>query len=77
MSTKNPFEIRLELLGIAQSIANDRVWAERQRLENDWNEIKERTPDSQPYVSFPVMPTASEKEIIELAKVLNDFVSNG
>ncbi len=77
MSSKNPFELRVELLHLAQSIVNDRVWAERQRLENDWNEIKERTPNSQPYVSFPVMPTASEEEIIELAKILNDFVSNG
>lgn len=76
MVNKNPFEVRLEILHLAQSIVNDRVWAERNRLENDWNEIKSRS-DSDTSVPFPVMPTASEEEIIELAKILNDFVSNG
>lgn len=77
MSNKNPFEIRLEILHLAHSIVDSRVWAERNRLENDWNELKERVPNSQPCVPFPVMPTSSEEEIIELAKILNDFVSNG
>lgn len=76
MSNKNPFEIRLELLNLAQSIVNERVWAERNRLEHDWNELKSRTSDSQPCVPFPEMPTASEEEIVELAKTLNDFVSD-
>lgn len=77
MSNKNPFEIRLEILHLAQSIVENRIWAERNRLENDWNEIKSRVPNSESHVPFPVMPTASEEEIIELAKILNDFVSNG
>lgn len=77
MSNKNPFEIRLEILHLAHSIVDSRVWAERNRLENDWNEIKSRVSNSESPVPFPVMPTASEEEIIELAKILNDFVSNG
>lgn len=79
MSAKNPFEIRLELLQLAQSIISDKVWAERTRLENDWNTQREVVMKNgvgkMPFA--PTLPVVGEDEIIELAKKLNEFVSNG
>ena len=77
MSSKNPFELRLELLHLAQSILNERLWPERNRLENDWNELRSRTPNSQTCEPYPVVPAPTTEDIIEVAKILNDFVSNG
>ena len=31
------YEIRLELLKLAQGIESERVWSDRNRLEQDWN----------------------------------------
>jgi hypothetical protein len=83
MSSKTPFEIRKELLQIAQSICIDKMHAERQRLENDWylkrdewnfrlsnNDFVERP-------SFPTVPFVSTEEVIAEAKKLNEFISNG
>jgi hypothetical protein len=86
MSSKTPFEIRTDLLSQAQSILFERIMAERQRLENDWNTKREvyfttlDSPDMMPIDSapdFPVLPTITTEEVIDAAKKLNDFVSNG
>lgn len=81
--SKTPYEIRLELLSMAQSILTENIFAERNRLENDWQTQRElamiqaqrgsingRVPD------FPTLPTISSDEIIALASKLNEFVSN-
>lgn len=65
----NPFEIRLELLKLAQQIENERVMAERIRLENDWHAAAENTK------TFPVVPTVSVEDVIKAAETLNAFVS--
>lgn len=65
----NPFEIRLELLKLAQQIENERVMAERIRLENDWHAAAESTK------TFPVVPTVSVEDVIKAAETLNAFVS--
>ena len=77
--SKTPFEIRLDLLNLAQSILNDKVWAERSRLENDWNSHKEVVLKNGvgKLPSAPVLPVAEDDDIIALAKKLNEFVSNG
>ena len=86
MSSKTPFEIRSDLLNLAQSILFERIMAERQRLENDWNTKREiyftalhnpdvTTPTEVP--EFPVLPIITTDEVIQEAKKLNDFVSNG
>ena len=83
--SKTPFEIRLDLLNLAQSILSDNVWAQRHRLENDWNLARENkesalrsmrddapdTPFAQP---FPTISSATAEEIIETARKLNAFI---
>lgn len=83
---KTPFEIRLELLQLANSMLSEQLFAERQRLEMDWSTQKEiaftsAAPDATSLTlnidDFPDLPTVDPDEVIELAKKLNDFVSNG
>ena len=76
--SKTAFEIRLDLLNLAQSILNDKIWNERQRIDNDWTVTKDscarKNKDAPPY---PTIPTVNEDDIIALAKKLNEFVSYG
>lgn len=86
MTNKTPFELRFDLLNLAQGILTDKAFAERQRLENDWNvrrellmaEVHSNGEKLSDYKlePFPEMPSVNPDEIIELAKKLNDFVSN-
>ena len=81
--SKTPFEIRLDLLTMAQSVLTENLASERSRIEQDWYAQREFsviaaqkgnvTPTIPP---FPILPTLSEDEIIRTAKKLNDFVSN-
>lgn len=83
MASKTPFEIRTELLQLAQSICIDKMYAERQRLENDWNLKREEwsmracNNDFIEPPSFPEMPSVSTEDVVAEAKKLNEFVSNG
>jgi hypothetical protein len=76
---KNPFEIRLELLQIANSILSDKNWAERNRMIDDYNNQREIVmKNGEGKIPFsPKVPTVDEDEIIALARKLNEFVSNG
>lgn len=65
------FEIRLELLRLAQSILLDKVYQERERLEHDWQE-KAANGTTTP---FPVLPTVSAADIVQVAEELNKFIS--
>jgi hypothetical protein len=69
--SKTPFEIRLDLLNLAQSILSDSVWAQRAPLENDWSFAKENKQSTLP---FPKIPSATAEEIIETARKLNTFI---
>ena len=69
--SKTPFEIRLDLLNLAQSILSDSVWAKRQALENDWSFAKE---NKQSTLLFPMIPSPTAEEIIETARKLNTFI---
>lgn len=80
--SKNPYEIRLELLAMAQSIITEQAMNDRIRLENDWSLAREKASiqlssgdtkiDLPP---FPEVPKISEDAIIKLAEKLNGFVS--
>jgi hypothetical protein len=80
--SKTPYEIRLELLSMAQSILTENMFAERNRLENDWQTVREmaiintQRGNMAAVPAFPQLPTISSDEIIALASKLNEFVSN-
>ena len=77
MSNMSPFEIRLELLKMAQTMLEQDYYGKRESISNDWNTKVEnaRHAGSQPrdHPGFPSYPT--EAEIINKAQILNGFVS--
>ena len=77
MTNKTPFELRYDLLSLSQGILVDKVFAERNRLENDWSVACELARvENKPIPSYPSLPSVEPDDIIELAKKLNEFVSN-
>lgn len=74
--SKTPYEIRLDLLNLAQSIQSDNVWAKRQQLENDWNIARENAALASATFtqSFPTILSPTAEEIIETARKLNAFI---
>lgn len=84
MSNKTPYEIRLELLQLANGILCDKNFKECEKLREDWQAKKElamvQAHQEHEYGTleeYPDMPSVDQDEIVELAKKLNDFVSNG
>ena len=78
MSSKTPFEIRFELLVLAKDILNQKTGAEHERLTNDWFAQREiASQEKLPMPSYPILPVIDSQDIINLAKELNNFVSNG
>lgn len=76
--SKTPYELRYDLLAMAQTIITENLMNERIRLENDWNMEcdKLRRLDNPSYPKFPNISTIDVNSVIELAKILNNFVSN-
>lgn len=77
--SKTPFEIRLELLRMAKEMLEADYFSTKDKLQNEWqikvvraNETNEPLPL---HPVFPMFPATSE--VIEKAKALNTFVSNG
>lgn len=78
---KTPYELRFELLQMAQSIITENLMNERIKLENNWHMLKEihlynmsegrrGTP-----VPFPEVPKINPDDIIRMAQQLNGFIS--
>lgn len=79
---KSPFEIRLDLLSMAQSILTEQNMNERIRLENVWNmkceqarATADRTNTTPSFPEFPKIPQYTDAEVIAMAERLNAFVS--
>jgi hypothetical protein len=79
--TKTPYELRFDLLAMAQSILSEKNMNERIRIENDWNiqcekarMLHDKGRDAE-FPPFPSVPVFDESQVIELAKKLNEFVS--
>jgi len=78
MSNMTPFEIRLELLKMAQTMLEQDYYGQRERISNDWQVKVENArhagiaPPEHP--GFPTYP--SEADVIAKAATLNGFVSN-
>jgi hypothetical protein len=81
--TKTPYELRYNLLMMAREILTENLMNERIRLENDWGLEREKasirmgegdmTATLPPY---PAVPNIEPKQIIDLAKTLNEFISS-
>jgi len=77
MSNMTPFEIRLELLKMAQTMLEQDYFGKRESISNDWQVKVENArhagqhPPDHP--GFPSYPT--EIDIIAKAQTLNGFVS--
>ena len=78
MSNLTPFEIRLELLKMAQGLLLEEYHSNKERLSNEWHVKVESAklngqviPDHPPYPPYP-----TENDIINKAQSLNGFVSN-
>lgn len=83
MKSKTPYELRYELLAMAQAIITENLMNERIRLENDWNLEREKASIHlskgnmmATLPPFPAVPMIKTEDIIELAKKLNEFVSD-
>jgi hypothetical protein len=76
--TKTPYELRYDLLAMAQSILSEQNMNERIRIENDWNMEcdKLRKFDTPNYPKFPKVPQYDAEQVIAMAEKLNEFVSN-
>lgn len=76
--SKTPYELRFDLLAMAQAIITENLMNERIRLENDWNMEcdKLRRLDNPSFPKFPDVPRIDVNQVIEMAKTLNNFVSN-
>ena len=77
MSNMTPFEIRLELLKMAQTMLEQDYHGRRESISNDWHvkvdnarHAGQLPPD---HPGFPPYPT--EADIISKANTLNGFVS--
>jgi hypothetical protein len=72
--SKTPYEIRLDLLKLAKESIFEPYFYSRSALENEWTAKRDMSPHT-PYPKMPSPPTT--EEIINEAKKLNEFVSNG
>jgi hypothetical protein len=71
-----PFEVRLELLKLAQSIECDRTISQRTRLENNWHSQRELAlANNQSPPDFPELEIIDANKILQVAEQLNYFVS--
>lgn len=78
MSNMTPFEIRLELLKMAQSMLESDYYGKREIIANQYaaecDAAKLRGEEPPKHPGYPPFP--SEQEIILKAQSLNTFVSN-
>lgn len=78
MANLTPFEIRLELLKMAQTMLEQDYYGKREVIANQYAtdcddaKVQGKTPPTHP--GFPAYP--SESEVIAKAQTLNTFVSN-
>ena len=81
--SKTPYELRYDLLAMAQNILTEQNMNLRIQLENDWGLERERASirlgNGDMNITmppFPSIPTITEEQIIAMAEKLNKFVSN-
>jgi hypothetical protein len=72
--SKTPYEIRLDLLKLANEILTTPVFQKREALREEYH--SKLTDANRESTSYPVLPDfPSATDVIVKAKELNDFVS--
>jgi hypothetical protein len=69
----NPYEIRLELLKLAQHSLNEKIYNARQGLMDEFHANRDNNASAH-FPKLPEMPTT--EDIIAEAKKLNNFVTD-
>lgn len=78
MTNKTPYEIRLEVLKMAQDVEMQHYHANRERIQNNWQvqvdtaRVQNETPPECP--AFPDFPT--EQAIVKKAEFLSEYINN-
>lgn len=74
-----PYEIRLDLLKMAREMLEIDYHSQKQKLIDEWHMNASKAMEEKLKLpSHPTLPAfPSEDQIIEKAKKLNSFVSNG
>lgn len=78
MTNKTPYEIRLEVLKMAQDIETQHYYANRETLMNNWQVQVEtaRNKDLAP-PEMPTMPEfPTEESIVKKAQFLSEYINN-
>jgi hypothetical protein len=70
--SKTPYEIRLDLLKLANEILLQPVFNRRSALEMEWSAKRDVNP-AEPFPNMPDFPTSAQ--VIDEAERLNRFVS--
>ena len=75
----NPYMLRLELLKMAQDALNTEYHTKCDMIRTDWsNQVSLAHEGHKPVPTTPDLPPIyTMEQIVEKAKVLNDFVSQG
>jgi hypothetical protein len=74
-----PYEIRLDLLKMAREMLEADYYGQKEKLKDVWHMNASHAMENKlPMPAHPELPSfPSESEIIQKAKLLNEFVSNG
>lgn len=72
--SKTPYEIRLDLLKLANEVLTTPIFNQRDALIQEWHVHRESNP-ALPMPKLPSFPSTTQ--VLEQAKALNDFVTNG
>jgi len=74
----NPYMLRLELLKMAQDALNTEYHTKCDMIRTDWNNKVTMGMESNKIIPQPELPPIyTMEQIVEKAKILNDFVSQG
>ena len=75
----NPYMLRLELLKMAQQALDNEYFQKVDMIRTDWNnQVQLAHTGHGPEPTTPDLPPIyTMEQIVEKAKVLNDFVSQG
>tara|TARA_B100001093_G_scaffold6187_1_gene6273 strand:- start:35417 stop:35659 length:243 start_codon:yes stop_codon:yes gene_type:complete len=77
--TKNPYEIRLDILNMSKDLLVEKWNSTNYALQEHYNAKTQRAMETESELPAPYEPLSfpSEDDIISKARQLNEFVSNG